>query len=160
MDLTQLTDLMDELARQTWFNLKTARRLSMRMGEVTVTEVNPLAMSRLLDAQGIPAELIPTRADESTTGVDFEIWLDVNGARFFGYSIQAKIVAVRGNKFSYPQLSHHDRTENFNTNFSKTMRDRMDHGRYICSSTGGKTGRLARPDFRLDRRSPTTDAQL
>lgn len=108
MDLTQLTDLMDELSRQTWFNLTTARRLKMRMGEVTATEINLLAMSRLLEEQNIPAELIPTRADEATTGVDFEIWLDVGGQRFFGYAIQAKILTVRKDKFTFPQLSHHD----------------------------------------------------
>jgi hypothetical protein len=111
--LYDLTDLMDSLARQTWFNLNTARRLEMRMGEVTVSEVNLLAMRQLLEAKGLPVELVATRADEATTGVDFEIWLTHKASRFFGYSIQAKIIDVRKGKFTYPKLGHRNTSGTF-----------------------------------------------
>ena len=113
MRLDDLTDLMDSLARQTWFNLTTSRRLEMRMGEVTVSEVNLLAMSQLLAANGLPVELVATRSDEATTGVDFEIWLVHQNMRFFGYSIQAKIIDVRKDKFTYPKLGHRDTSGTF-----------------------------------------------
>ena len=106
MRLDDLTDLMDELSRQTWFNLTMARQLDMRMGEVTISETNLLALARLIEDKGLPVELIATRADESTTGVDFEIWLVARNARFFGYSIQAKVIDVRNAKFTYPKLGH------------------------------------------------------
>lgn len=102
--LAVLTDAMDEAARQTWFNLRESRDLSMRMGEETITEVNLLFLARALRSTGLPVTLVPTKANEDTTGVDFEIW--VNGPRVFGYSIQAKVAKSTGRGFSYKHLGH------------------------------------------------------
>jgi hypothetical protein len=97
---------MDELSRQTWFNLTEARRLKMRMGEVTITEINLLAIRQLIELSKLKVEIVPTRADESKTGADFEIWLDFKGKRFFGYAVQAKVVGVREDKYTYAHLGH------------------------------------------------------
>lgn len=106
MRLAQLTDLMDELSRQTWFNLTAARRLGMRMGEVTVTEVNLLAIARLIDRTGLDVKLIATRSDEKITGTDFEIWIRLRSGRVLGFAVQAKIVYVYDGKYEYNSLGH------------------------------------------------------
>jgi hypothetical protein len=106
MRLDQLTDLMDELSKQTWFNLTAARRLHMRVGEVTITEVNLLAIARLLDRTGLSVKLIATRSDEKTTGTDFEIWVKLRSGRVFGFAVQATIVYVHNGKYEYSSLGH------------------------------------------------------
>ena len=109
MRLDLLTDLMDELSRETWFNLASARDLEMRMGEVTITEVNLLAIERLNERSRLNIKLIPTRPDENRTGVDFEIWLRNRRGRILGFSIQAKVVYVREWSYQYKELGHRNR---------------------------------------------------
>jgi hypothetical protein len=106
MRLTQLTDLMNDLSKQTWFNLTEARRLKMRMGEVTVTELNLLAIARLIDRKHLRARLVATRSDEKTTGTDFEIWVKLRSGRVIGFAVQAKIVYVHNGKYEYRSLGH------------------------------------------------------
>ncbi|MET4782409.1 DUF6615 family protein [Glaciihabitans sp. UYNi722] len=106
MRLNDLTNLMDELSHQTWFNLTAARRLNMRMGEVTITEVNLLAIARLIDRTGVNVELIATRSDEKTTGTDFEIWVKLRSGRVLGFAVQAKIIYVHDGKYEYSSLGH------------------------------------------------------
>ena len=106
MRFDQLTDLMNELSKQTWFNLTAARRLDMRMGEVTITEVNLLAIARLIDRTGLSVKLIATRSDEKTTGTDFEIWVKLRSGRVLGFAVQAKVVYVHNGKYEYNSLGH------------------------------------------------------
>ena len=101
-------DYLDELARQTWFNMVEARRLGMRMGEVTLTEQNLLAMARFVRSTGLLATVVPTRPDESTTGADFEIWFRAQG-RVVGYTIQAKVLKVKGGYYAYPEIGKTDK---------------------------------------------------
>jgi hypothetical protein len=97
---------MDVLAKRTWFNLTEARRLKMRMGEVTITEANLLAMAQLVERSKLKIDLRATRKSEATTGTDFEIWLKTRKGRVFGYSIQAKVIRLRDGIYEYPELGH------------------------------------------------------
>lgn len=94
--LNALADHLDELARRTWHKLTEAKRLGMRMGEVAITEANLLAIAQFVAATGLSAELVPTKGNESVTGVDFEIWFDLRGT-ILGYTFQAKVLTVGAN---------------------------------------------------------------
>ncbi|MEP9417028.1 hypothetical protein ABLE92_22205 [Gordonia sp. VNQ95] len=109
MLLNAFADHLDELARRTWFNVTEAKRLGMRMGEVTITEANLLSIAQFIATTGLSAELVPTKADEAVTGADFEIWFDIGGA-VLGYTFQAKVLMVGSRTFSYPGIGKKDKT--------------------------------------------------
>lgn len=105
--LNAFADHLDELSRRTWHNLTEAKRLGMRMGEVTITEANLLSIAQFVALTGLSAELVPTKGDESTTGADFEIWFDVGGT-ILGYTIQAKVLTVGARTFTYREIGKTD----------------------------------------------------
>lgn len=108
MTLNALADHLDELARQTWYNLTHARRLGIRMGEVTITEANLLSIAKFVEVTGLRGDLVPTKANEAVTGTDFEIWMDIGGV-VLGYTIQAKVMAVNNASFSYREIGKTDK---------------------------------------------------
>lgn len=97
---------MDELAELTWFKLVEARRLTMRMGEVSITDHNLLALQQFASAAGSDVRLVHAH-DEATSGADFEIWLvDHAGKPFWAYSIQAKVGGWVGATYKYRAIGH------------------------------------------------------
>ncbi|WP_445444646.1 DUF6615 family protein [Clavibacter sp. km3a] len=106
MSSSELVQLMDDLAEQTWFNLREARRLGMTMGEVTITDTVLLSLARMIDSSSLSLEIVPTQSNENTTGADFEIWIHASGSRFLGMSFQAKVLKHEAGTFKYPMLSH------------------------------------------------------
>lgn len=106
MNIEALRDAMDDLAELTWFKLAEARRLDMRMGEVSLTDHNLLALQQLASRSGGGIQLVHSH-DEPISGADFEIWLvDDAGAPFWAYSVQAKVGSWVGSTYKYRSIGH------------------------------------------------------
>lgn len=106
MEIDALGDMMNYLAELTWFKLTQARRLHMRMGEVSLTDHNLLALQQLASRTGGGIQLFHSH-DEPTSGADFEIWLiDDAGTPFWAYSIQAKVGGWVGSTYKYRSIGH------------------------------------------------------
>jgi hypothetical protein len=106
MKARALGRVMDDLAELTWFKLVEARRLEMRMGEVSITDHNLLALQQFASAAGSDVRLVHAH-DEATSGADFEIWLvDRAGVPVWAYSIQAKVGGWVGKTYKYRALGH------------------------------------------------------
>ncbi|ROQ16229.1 hypothetical protein EDF23_102449 [Curtobacterium sp. PhB128] len=106
MKVQALAQVMDELAELTWFKLVEARRLTMRMGEVSITDHNLLALQQFASAAGSDVRLVHAH-DEATSGADFEIWLvDRAGRPVWAYSIQAKVGGWVGATYKYRSIGH------------------------------------------------------
>ncbi len=107
MDLTPVTDLMDELSRSTWASLVDAHDLDVDWGEVTITHTILLALKRLVREQSLPVLVERVRAhDEKASGADLELWVQSASGNAVGFSIQAKRVYLGRKKPEYQALGH------------------------------------------------------
>lgn len=74
--LTALTDLMDAQAEFTWHALIEARELEADFGEVTATQINLMAIQRLVRATGLPLRVQRISQNvEKRVGADWEFWI-------------------------------------------------------------------------------------
>lgn len=113
MDLTPVTDLMDELSRSTWASLVDAHDLDVDWGEVTITHTILLALKRLVREQSLPLLVERVRAhDEKASGADLELWVQSASGKAVGFSIQAKRVYLGRKKPEYQALGHEGERSN------------------------------------------------
>jgi hypothetical protein len=107
MSLSQLADVMDELARETWSKIRRAHSVHMSMGEVSITHHVLLALEEKNVALARPVKIHEvSQVLERRVGADFEIWLRLKDGSALGYSIQAKRVVIGAKHLTYPALGH------------------------------------------------------
>ena len=84
--LSVLDWLLEKLAMDTWENLRAAKRLSVRFGEETITDILMLELRRrgFRTFRQTPLTLEPKR------GTDFECWIGLPGRSWTGFAVQAK----------------------------------------------------------------------
>jgi hypothetical protein len=86
---------LERLARDTLGRLDDGERLSCRQGEETITDINLLDLVRLSQ----PSLLLEkkNKREESTSGVDWELWIGGPTRPFLRLAVQAKRLNARGN---------------------------------------------------------------
>lgn len=113
VDLTPVTDLMDELSRSTWASLVDAHDLDVDWGEVTITHTVLLALKRLVREQSLPLLVERVRAHiEKASGADLELWVQSASGKAVGFSIQAKRVYLGRKNPEYQALGHEGELSN------------------------------------------------
>ena len=95
-----LDALLEKLARDTWENLREAKRLKVRFGEETITDLLMLELRR----NGLTTFKQTSLPDEAKYGTDFECWIGRHGVGWLGYAVQAKKLDFRTN--TYRALGH------------------------------------------------------
>ena len=95
-----LDALLEALAEDTWENLREAKRLSVRFGEETITDILLLKLRR----SGFTVFKQTSTHDEAKYGTDLECWVGSNSTGWVGYAIQAKKLGHRTG--TYENLSH------------------------------------------------------
>lgn len=86
--MNTLRSILEALARDTWERLQDARKLSIRFGEETITDLLLLDLRR---RKPEAAEFIQTsKFHESTSGTDFEWWLGSDRIGWLRFAVQAK----------------------------------------------------------------------
>ena len=78
--------MLFKLAGDTWENLREARKLSVRFGEETITDLLMLELRRT----GFWTFKQTPLAKEPTKGTDFECWIGRPGISWTGFAVQAK----------------------------------------------------------------------
>ena len=78
--------LLHKLAIDTWENLQAAKRLEVRFGEETITDILMFELRR----RGFITFKQTPLADEPDQGTDFECWIGWAGRSWTGYAVQAK----------------------------------------------------------------------
>ena len=78
--------LLHKLAIDTWENLQAAKRLEVRFGEETITDLLMFELRR----RGFITFKQTSLADEPDWGTDFECWIGWAGRSWTGYAVQAK----------------------------------------------------------------------
>ena len=82
-----LLDLMLlKLAEDTWENLREAKKMSVRFGEETITDLLMLELRR----KGFWTFKQTSLTCEPIKGTDFECWIGWPGRNWTGFAVQAK----------------------------------------------------------------------
>ncbi len=89
--------LLQTLAEDTWENLREAKRLSVRYGEETITDILMLGLRR----KGFKLFKQTSLRDEAKYGTDFECWLGNCNMGWVGYAVQAKKLDFRTGNYRY-----------------------------------------------------------
>lgn len=91
---------LERLSRETWQRLADAKRLGIRLGEETITDLLSLDLLRTNDPR---IRLLQTsRYKERSSGTDFEWWIGQRG-NWRRYAVQAKKLGRNGR---YESLTH------------------------------------------------------
>ena len=97
--------LLRKLAMDTWENLRNAKKLSVRFGEETITDLLMLELRR----RGFRTFKQTPLKKEPKQGTDFECWIGWPGRSWTGYAVQAKKLKYNkkpNGKDSYDTLNH------------------------------------------------------
>ncbi len=95
-----LDAMLEQLAIDTWERSRDAKRLSVRLGEETITDLLMLDLRR----QGFKTFRQTSKAYEPTFGTDFECWLGCPGS-WIGFAVQDKKLDFRTGR--YLALGHY-----------------------------------------------------
>ena len=94
---TLLDIMLEKLAADTWENLREARKLSVRFGEVTITDILMFEMRR----KGFLTFVQTPAQEEAKFGTDFECWIGSSNWGWTGYAVQPKRLSFRTGRFDY-----------------------------------------------------------
>jgi hypothetical protein len=90
--IAALRSTLDKLARTTWTDIADGRRLGVRMGEISITDRNMLALRREHPSLIVHKH---SASEEVRTGADWEWWLRISGA-WICLVFQAKVLHANG----------------------------------------------------------------
>ena len=90
----------EQVSEDVWARLKQSRKLVVRLGEETLTDILTLDFTRLAGRHRVKVFQTP-KLREAKTGTDLEVSVNIGGGKAFKYAIQAKKLYPGGR---YPHL--------------------------------------------------------
>jgi hypothetical protein len=91
-----------------WATLRTARKHESKIGEESITDFLVLQLKKQSNGSYYIASF--TRPKEKVTGADWELWFTGPSGKWLGLRVQAKVIAIGGERYSQLHYKRKDGT--------------------------------------------------